>query len=429
LISRGVPGDPQERKLLRLFYPIHANGLLASHFRQNFRILVPTAGSDPSDPSYFSGVSAMTTPAAPLPGRLASLDAYRGFIMLAMVSGGLGTAGLRANPDWWPLAYQLEHLSWEGCTFWDLIQPSFMFMVGVSMPFAFAKRAESGATWGGQFLHVLKRCLLLCLIGFVLDSFSKTFVTIQFIRVLQQIALGYFIAFFFLRLGPPGQIFGIVLLLGGHTLVYWLDGGWHAWDYTYRDANIGRQIDRALHRPFQDMVNPSVIPLSTGFYVTFNAVSSAATILIGVVMGELLRSNRSAAAKAFLLLFAGGILFGLGMLTGEWVPQVKRIWTASFALLAAGWTCWMMLFFYLVIDVIGFRKLGWPFMVVGVNSIFIYVSAGILNKTVANLLMPFTYYPLQHLGLWGTVVLASLVVFVQWLFCLFLYRHRIFFKV
>src|SRR4051794_18830565 len=87
--------------------------------------------------------------------RLLSLDAYRGFVMLAMVAAGLGTRGLRSDPNWWWLADQLEHRVWEGCTFWDLIQPSFMFIVGVAMPFAFVQRQERGETWPEQFGHAV----------------------------------------------------------------------------------------------------------------------------------------------------------------------------------------------------------------------------------------------------------------------------------
>src|SRR5207249_2423188 len=89
-------------------------------------------------------------------GRLVSLDAYRGFVMLAMVSSGLGMGHLLTDPTWGWLADQFTHRDWVGCTFWDLIQPSFMLIVGVAMVLSFGQRA--GQPWGRQLFHVVKRC-------------------------------------------------------------------------------------------------------------------------------------------------------------------------------------------------------------------------------------------------------------------------------
>src|SRR5258708_29198982 len=85
--------------------------------------------------------------------RLVSLDAFRGFIMLLLVSNGFGLGVLEHYPNWSWLAKQVDHAAWEGCTFWDLIQPAFTFMVGVAMPFAVARRFEQGATTAGVFKH------------------------------------------------------------------------------------------------------------------------------------------------------------------------------------------------------------------------------------------------------------------------------------
>jgi predicted acyltransferase len=364
-------------------------------------------------------------------GRLVSLDAYRGFIMLAMVTGGLGMAGLRSNPQWGWLAHQLDHVRWdEPITFWDLIQPSFMFMVGASMPFAFAKRVERGESWLQQFRHVVKRCLLLCLIGIVMDSYNEPRPVIQFIRVLQQIAIGYFVAFFFLSFGWKGQLFGVVLLLGAHTAAYLIDaGGAHAYSWGHRDSNVGRKLDLAMHRPFAEAGYHRVLMPSRNFYVHFNAISAAATILIGVIVGEILRSAARGGIKVVAIAALGGVLFAAGWLLTPYVPMVKKLWSASFALHAAGWTCWMMAFFYLVIDVVGFSVWSFPFVVVGVNSIFIYFNSGVLTPTLRSLVKPFTEIPFKELGPWGPVALAALITFLQWLLCLFLYRHRVFFKV
>src|SRR5437868_1210426 len=101
--------------------------------------------------------------------RLVSLDAYRGFIMLAMASGGLGMAALSNDPAWGSVAEQFEHRDWEGCTFWDLIQPAFIFIVGVSMVFSYAARQAQGQNWPRQVIHAVKRALLLFALGVFLD--------------------------------------------------------------------------------------------------------------------------------------------------------------------------------------------------------------------------------------------------------------------
>lgn len=88
--------------------------------------------------------------------RVFSIDAYRGFTMLAMISGGMGLGKLLKDPNWGWLADQFTHREWVGCTFWDLIQPSFMFLVGVSMPVAFGLRMDRGETWAVQLQHAFK---------------------------------------------------------------------------------------------------------------------------------------------------------------------------------------------------------------------------------------------------------------------------------
>ena len=68
--------------------------------------------------------------------RYLALDAYRGFIMLMLASEGLGFSALKNDPTWGRVAGWFDHVPWEGLVFWDLIQPAFMFMVGVALPFA-----------------------------------------------------------------------------------------------------------------------------------------------------------------------------------------------------------------------------------------------------------------------------------------------------
>lgn len=366
------------------------------------------------------------------PKRLVSMDAYRGFVMLAMVSAGLGMAGMVNDPTWGWLAYQMRHQDWLGCTFWDLIQPSFMFIVGVAMPFAFAIRQERGQTWTQQFGHVIRRVILLIAIGVFLDWFHKTGpYPIRFIRVLQQIAIGYFLAFFVLGRGLKVQAVTAVALLIVHTLCFMGYGWINDIDPWVKGANFGSWLDFELG-----------LGVNRGGYVTFNAISSTSTILFGVLAGEMLRSDLSLSRKAWMMVGAGVMGLAIGALLAIPIPMVKRIWTASFTVYAAGWTCLMMAFFFVLIEILDIRRWAFPFIVVGMNSIAIYVMAGTLKEPVKKAWRPLGYFFQQYVPYdWAlarnrpvyledfSVVMSLLLVLSLWLICYWLYRKRIFFKV
>src|SRR5437773_7381517 len=105
--------------------------------------------------------------------RYVALDAYRGFIMLILGSEGFGFAALKNDPAWSRVASWFDHVPWEGAVFWDMIQPAFMFMVGVAMPFAIARRTENGATRGDNLRHVLVRSASLIILSQILMSVSR----------------------------------------------------------------------------------------------------------------------------------------------------------------------------------------------------------------------------------------------------------------
>ncbi len=131
--------------------------------------------------------------------RYVALDAYRGFIMLILASDGFGFAALKGDPAWGRVASWFDHVPWQGAVFWDMIQPAFMFMVGVAMPFAMARRIENGATWGNNLRHVLGRFVRLILLSQVLICVSRGRIMPQLINVLSQIAFTYLISFFIMR--------------------------------------------------------------------------------------------------------------------------------------------------------------------------------------------------------------------------------------
>src|SRR5438034_684719 len=157
------------------------------------------------------------TPGPGAAGRLVSLDAYRGFIMLLLVSSGFGLASMKNYPGWAWLAAQADHAPWEGCTFWDLIQPAFTFMVGVAMPFALARRMAQDPNAVGLFKHVLWRGFLLIVLSNIYSNWgSRTGLKVQFINVLCQIAFGYVLCFLITRMEFRWQVATAVAMLAGY---------------------------------------------------------------------------------------------------------------------------------------------------------------------------------------------------------------------
>lgn len=377
--------------------------------------------------------------------RLLSLDACRGFIMALLICNGLGFASFKGHATWGWLAAQVDHVKWEGCVFWDIIQPSFMFMVGVAMPFAFARRQAAGDSWGRMFRHAVLRALNLCLVGMFLDCVTGNAFTVGFMRVLQQIAIGYLLAFLLLGRSYWTQGITAALILAGYTVVWmFYSGNDPAGPWVMGNKNIGSAFDLWL-----------VGRNYNGFYVGLNAIPSTATILFGVMCGRLVGSELPR-PRVMQLLLAGavvGFVVG-GLLSGgatPMVPMVKRIWTASFTLWAAGWTILFLLAFYWLIEVRGWRR--WPtfLVVVGMNSIFAYSMAqlfrgiffdkgiAVFSKPLAALLLdrphlaeaiakPGSYAWPEPLGLWGNVLQASLVLAAEWGVLCWLYRRKIFFK-
>src|SRR5260221_4070388 len=156
------------------------------------------------------------------PSRLSSLDAYRGFVMLLMASEGLGITQVartfKESGFWQFLSYQTDHVQWTGCSLWDLIQPSFMFMVGVAMPYSLASRRAKGQPFGQMFLHALWRSLILAYLGIFLRSVGREQANFTFEDVLTQIGLGYPLLFLLAWTKPRTQFIAAIAILS----VYWL---------------------------------------------------------------------------------------------------------------------------------------------------------------------------------------------------------------
>ncbi len=416
--------------------------------------------------------------------RLLSLDVYRGLIMISLAFTGFGLAEtaarhLASDPNssfWQTVAFQFEHTEWVGCSYWDLIQPSFMFMVGVSMAYSYAKRQKLGHSYKRMLGHAVWRSIVLILLGIFLisNSASQTITNWSLMNVLTQIGLGY--TFLFLLWGRSFRVQAIaatvILVATGVLYISYPHAGidvetgapevgvsqeWAqehlvgipaAWQ---KNANVGHAIDLVVLNwfPTERVKGPANFTFNKGGYQTINFIPSLATILFGLMCGELLRSGRGAMSK-LLILFAAGIgglvagqLLHLWGLTswGIFGPAVKRIWTPTWAIYSTGWCCLILGALYGIIDVAGLRR-WWtfPIIVVGMNSIAIYSMAQTLKGWTARTLEKHIganlfddYQSGQMFEIFGTAyaptVEKCLVGLVFWLVCWWMYRHKIFIRI
>ena len=396
----------------------------------------------------------MISPQESDPGRLRSVDAYRGFVMLVMASGGIATFGCLSLASGGEFSItrelviqQLDHVLWRGCLFWDLIQPSFMFLVGVSMPLSYSRRRARGDSWLRLFGHALERSLVLVVLGVFLASNGSPRTDFSFTNVLAQIGLGY--SFAFLVLGRPMsmQLAAAIAILVADWLLfarYPLPGpgfapGFYGADepsllmrglfaHWNKNANVAADFDRWFLNLFP---RPSEQPFryNPGGYATLNFIPSIATMIFGVLAGELLQSRPGKISKPRILLFAGVSLWMAGYLLDATVcPSVKRLWTPSWVVSSTAWTCWMLAAFYWVIEVHGFKISALPLAAVGANSIAIYVMYQLMKPFIVGSIKTHCGRQLFD-GPTGPLVRGTTVLVVLWLICLWLYKKKIFFKI
>lgn len=390
--------------------------------------------------------------------RLRSIDAYRGLVMLAIASHGLGIRAAAEHfpdrPVWQTVAGQLEHVPWVGCAVWDMIQPSFMFIVGVAMAYSYARRRDRGDSYAALLRHALVRSVVLVAMGVFLASNWSTRTNWVFTNVLAQIGLGYTFLFLLWDRSPKAQITTAVAVLAGYWLWFalypvpgpnvdyaavGLPGDWqHLTGFAAhwgKNTNAAAAVDRWLLNLFP---RAETFVFNRGGYQTLNFVPSLATMIFGLMAGELLRSDRKGWHKFCWLVAAGLVLLAVGNalnLTGI-CPVVKRIWTPSWALVAGGWTCLALAGFYGAVDLSGrwggvARGAVFPMVVVGMNSLLMYFMAQLIigwtRRTLRIHLGP-SYAEVFGLA-YAPMVEAGCVVLVLWLICFWLYRQKVFLRV
>ncbi|MBN2314662.1 MAG: hypothetical protein JXM79_12095 [Sedimentisphaerales bacterium] len=385
--------------------------------------------------------------------RLVSLDAYRGAIMLMMASSGLGLAQVaRLHPDssiWRFMGHQVEHAPWAGFALWDIIQPAFMFMVGVALPWSVANRRARGQSFRSMFAHALWRALVLVLLAVFLSSAWSRQTVWSFNNVLAQIGLGYVFVFLLAFTRPRTQwlaAFGILFAYGLAFALYPLpavDFDWASvgvpedWNFLTgfaahweKNANFAAAFDRWFLNLFP-REKPFIF--SSGGYQTLNFIPSMATMIFGLLAGELLRSNLPIKRKVkHLVLFAvvgiiaGGIIALVGL-----CPIVKRIWTPSWAIYSAGWVTLILAAFVAIVEWRGWKRWTFPFVVVGLNPIALYcmwqLMGGFIRENVQRHISRDVFDIFGEA--YSPVMERAVVLLVLWLVVLWMYRRKIFLRI
>lgn len=499
------------------------------------------------------------------PGRLASLDAYRGFIMLMLAAGGFGISSFAAidasSPVWktadygvWQqIGFHFEHPEWRSnflpkflestpvaeqapateqtpvaeqnvdaeqtpdadsasvveqtpataetpdaeqppvatqrpefmrfaVSFWDLIQPAFMFMVGVAMPLSNARRWSEGQSAGRRYVHAMFRACALVLLGVFLYSLGSPRTNWIFPNVLAQIGLGYFFAYLLLPLRSWVQIGVLAAILVGYWGLFKIDPPAAGYDYAKvnasaergevyegkfaawsKNANFAHTFDRRFLNMLRtlpdDVMKAEGIPMDArnwapepvrkilfansepflfngGGYQTLNFIPSIGTTLLGILCGQLLISTAGKGKKLLLLLLGGAVCLALGLVMGEFAcPIVKRIWTPSWVLFSGGYVIWMLALFYFIFDVLPLKLLAFPLAVFGANSLAVYLMGELLRGWTREKVVEIhlsglleTIFGAEKLlpDMFGPIIYPTMVVLVFWLVCLWMYRSKVF---
>ena len=402
---------------------------------------------------------AFGTTATPIPeitqNRVASVDVYRGFVMLLMMGEVLSFSDVSAslpNSGFWEfLAFHQGHVSWTWLALHDMIQPSFTFLVGVVLPYSIASRKSKGATFGSLLTHTIKRSFILIFLGIFLRSMGSGQTNFTFEDTLSQIGLGYTFLVLLGFYSQRVQIVAVVVILVGYWAAFALyplpDS---SFDYAAAGVNAisddnlqgfaahwnkNTNLAWAFDKWFLNLFpRKSVFQNNGGGYSTLSFIPTLGTMILGLFAGNMLHSSKSQKEKMRFFIIAGFslIIFGILLHLTGLNPIVKRIWTPAWTIFSGGICFLFLAFFYGVIDVLGKKKWSFFLMVIGANSIAAYVLA---DGGMRSLIHESLYI---HLGpnydkLFGApyapLVSGGITLFLLWSILYWMYKKKIFIKI
>lgn len=376
------------------------------------------------------------------PARLMSVDLLRGLTIGFMI--------LVNNNGSEPIAYwPLKHAAWNGFTPTDLVFPTFLFVVGITTVFSTASRLAQGATKQSLFMHVLRRAIVIYLLGLVVNSFPFFNIhTMRFYGVLPRIAICYFIVASLYLISPAWR--GMAVIAAACLVGYWIlmrfvpVPGYgvpaHAIPLLDRDANLVAWLDRQIFSA------PHLYERTRDPEGLISTIPALATTLFGLLTGIWLRTQRALTQKIRGIAIAGltGVL--LGGLWNFWFPINKKLWTSSYALFAGGLSLLLLALCLAIVDLPQENRdrktrPRWltPFLVFGTNAISAYVFSELLASAFETIHLPsglnlqrFFYGSILHAvpnPPFASLLYSLAFVAVCWLPVSVLYRRKIFIKV
>ena len=386
--------------------------------------------------------------------RLISLDAFRGLVMILMLAEQMRLPEVaRAFPHsaiWRLTAFNTEHVEWQGCSLHDLIQPAFSFLVGVALPFSIASRKMKGQTFGPMLGHAVWRALLLISLGIFLRSLwsSQTYFTFE--DTLTQIGLGYVFLFLLGFSRPRIQVITLVLIL----ICFWAAfalypapspqfdyarvGVPQNWSHSYtgflshwnKNSNLAWAFDVWFLNLFP-REQPFVF--DEGGWSTLSFIPTLGTMILGLLAGEWLKGKGSKEQKLRGLIIAGTGLLLLGLVF-QWAgicPIVKRVWTSSYTLYSGGWVVLILAGFYALVEWKGWRRWAFPLVVVGMNSIAVYVMSWTMSGFFGNALDRHLSREISAIAgpTFQPVLHGFAVILIFWFILFWMYRRKIFLRI
>lgn len=359
----------------------------------------------------------------------------------------------RALPEsgfWKFLAYHQSHVEWIGCSLHDLIQPAFSFLVGVALPFSLASRMGRGQSRTRITWHAAWRALALIFLGVLLRSIGKPQTYWTFEDTLSQIGLGYFALFMLGSRPVRDQWIALGLILAGYWsafALYPLPGP----DFEYakvgvpndwphlmsglaahwnKNSNLAWAFDTWFLNLFP---REKPFEFNGGGYATLSFIPTLGTMILGLIAGGMLRSERSSLDKVKWLALAGLVSLVAGAALG-WLgvcPVVKRIWTPSWVLYSGGWCFLLLAGFFAVIDWWGRKGWAFPIVVIGMNSIAAYCIAHLFDGFIGKALK--THLGQDAFKLFGDayepLVHGAAILFFLWLILFWMHRRKLFLKI